>query len=502
MTLVPNHQPQLSGNKSILFLFVIVLLSASCGALKRADGPRKPKPDQEELDAIEGKRVYNPETGKYEYVTEVTEEMDTVAWNNAPATTTPPITSAETVTPSGPDAGNNTTTPELGDIVYDPSVDVESPKLDQYNVALMLPFLTNQFNPTLNSVPERSSWAINYYAGAKMAADRLSSESINLQINVVDTKASEAEIPNLLDQYALTGADLIIGPYRSKNVQMVAAFAKKNQKPLVSPFTASQAVTKENPFYIQVNPSLQTHCQALTNHLRQTYNAEEVILLARNSSAELAALKYFQDANYMYDGSTSGQRFQEKIFTDYSADFINNEDFTLMIKPGKTTVFVIPSWASESFVANILRKISVSKGPENVVVYGMPQWASFDRISADYFERLKVHISSTNFTDRTASNIRAFNLDFYNRYGTLPSNEAFLGYDTVLFFGRMIDKYGKRFQYYIDRDETKNLHTTFSFEPVVKPTTTGAENYSKIERFENKYVNILKFEGYRFVLVE
>ncbi|MEL6922969.1 MAG: ABC transporter substrate-binding protein [Bacteroidota bacterium] len=485
-------------------LFVIVLLSASCGALKKADDPRKPRTDREELDEIEGKRVYNPETGKYEYVKNTPPEpVDTIAWRDPAPDSTPPISSEQgTVITDNPNDPTNPNTDPGGGIIYNPGTDVDSPKADQYNIAMMLPFLTNQFDPSGNRVPNNSSWAINYYAGAKMAMDRLNQENIQLNISVLDTKANETAIPPLLDQAELLNADLIIGPYRSKNVQQVADFALQYQKPLVSPYTASLSVTDDNPYYIQVNPSLKTHCRAIVEHLRKKYKAEEVTLLARNNNAELAALKYFQDANYEFEGSTATERFREKIFSDDSADFINNEDFTLLIEPGKTTVFVIPVWASESFVSNLLRKISVSKGANRVVVYGMPQWMNFNRISPDYFERLNVHISAANFTDNTASNIRAFKLDYYNRYGTLPTEAAFAGYDTLLYFGRMINKYGKRFQYYIDRDPNRNLHTTFAFEPVVEPTTTGAEDFSKIERFENKFVNILSFQGYRFTLAE
>ena len=496
MTSVQNLRPLLNGSKSLFGLFVIILLLSSCAWFKKAEDGRNPRNNNDELEEIEGKRVYNPETGKYEYETEVTEKMDTVQWTTTPPDLDPPITSEDDNTTTG---NNNTTTnPDLP--IYDPSGNVNSPKMDSYNIAVLLPFLTNQFDPTSSSVPNNSSWAINYYAGAKMAMDRLNQENIRLNINVLDTKASESEIPYLLEKGELLNADMIIGPYRSVNVKQVAAFAKQYKKPLVSPYTASLSVTEDNPFYIQVNPSLKTHAEAITKHLRKRYSPEDVVILARNNGGERAAIKYFQDANYAYEGSTNAERFQEKIFTDDSADAINDEDFTLLIKPNKTTVFVIPCYASESFVSNVLRKINVSKGYNNVVVYGLPQWMNFNRISADYFERLNVHVSSSNFTDSQASNIRFFKQDFYNKYGTIPTEEAFLGYDTVLYFGRMIHKYGTRFQYLIDQEEVESLHTTFAFEPVMDATTTGGEDFTKVERFENKFVNILKFENYRFML--
>ncbi|HHH49713.1 MAG TPA: amino acid ABC transporter substrate-binding protein [Saprospiraceae bacterium] len=271
---------------------------------------------------------------------------------------------------------------------------------------------------------------------------------------------------------------------------------------MVSPYSASLSVTKDNPYYIQVNPSLRSHCEALTKHFRAKYPADQVVLIARNKTAETNALRYFQDANYEFEGTTATTRLKEVILTDDSPDFINNEDFSTYIQLGKTTVFVIPSWQNEQYVYSLLRKINVSKGPNNVVVYGMPQWLGFERISPDYFERLHVHISASSYIDPTASTIKFFRQDYFNRYGTVPTADVFLGYDTVLYFGRMLEKHGAKFQYFIDQEREAYLHTTFGFEPIVKATTTGAEDFSKIERFENKHLNILKFENYHFQLVK
>ena len=499
MISVQNHQPLLSGNKIWILLFSLFFFTSSCAWFKKVQEPDD-STDNGELEEIQGKRKYNPETGQYEYVTDVTEEMDTLRWTNN-STGVPPIVSGETPPPPDP---NNPTTNTDGQIgtVTSPSFNVESPKYSSYNVALILPFLTNQFDGTRVSLPKNSAWAINYYAGAKMALDRLNSDGANLKISVLDTKANEAGTRSLLDNPDLQSANLIIGPYRSKNARIIAKFAKEREIPMVSPYSASLTVTKENPYYIQVNPSLRSHCEALTKHLRSKYPAEQVVLLARNKSSETTALRYFQDANYAFEGTTATTRLKEVIFTDDSPDGINNEDLLIHIQSGKTTVFVIPSWQNEQYVYSLLRKINVSKGPNKVVVYGMPQWLGFERISPDYFERLNVHISASSFIDPNASAIKFFRQDYYNRYGTVPSAEVFLGYDTVLYFGRMIEKHGTKFQFFIDQEREAYLHTTFGFEPIVNPTTTGAEDFSKIERFENKHLNILKFEHYHFQLAD
>lgn len=493
MTLVPNLRQRSNGNSIWLFFILVALLFSSCSLLKKADDGRTSQKNQGELDEIQGKRKYNPATGKYEYDTEVTEKMDTIVWQNGRPGDAPPITS-----PTG--AGSTDDEGLVGK--YDPRsgnyFNVESPKLPNYNVTLLLPFLTNQFSETSNQLPRNSSWALNFYGGAKMALKRLDQEGIKLRVKVVDTQASETQTNRLLETTELLNADLIIGPYRQRNVQLVASFAKQYKKPMVSPHSASLSVAEENPYYIQVNPSLRTHCEAITREVRRQFTADQVVLLCRNNPIEQSALKYFQEANYAYEGTISTPRFQELVLNNFSPDSINTLNFGPYLKDNKTTVFIIPSWQDESFVFNVLRRINVSKQFRNVVVFGMPQWINFDRITPDYFERLNVHISTANFVDRHSEAVKFFKQEYYNTYGTLPGEEAYLGFDTVLFFGRMIHKYGSKFQYYIDRENEKYLHTSFKFEPVIVPVAT-AEDFSRVDRFENKFVNILKFENYQFV---
>ena len=58
-----------------------------------------------------------------------------------------------------------------------------------------------------------------------------------------------------------------------------------------------------------------------------------------------------------------------------------------------------------------------------------------------------------------------------------------------------------RFQYRLQENPETLLHTQFDFQPVVIPTTTGAE-FPQVERWENHHVNILKFQNYRFTKAE
>ncbi len=491
MTLAQNLLRLLNGNKLFGFLLIGMLVFSSCDSLRKAQSTTANSGsrgnEKEELPEIKGKKVYNPETGKFEIQTK-SNQVDTVKWTDVPREEAPPIVTEGSGKVIEPKHGS-------GDTSIDPGN-----KMNEYNVAVMLPFLGNKFQEYESRINPKSALALDFYSGVKMAFEDLSNEGIRLNVSVHDSEASEATTNKLLKTSELYQAQMIVGPVKSSNLKKVAAFAKQNKKVLISPLSPSSKVTTANPYYVQVNPSLKSHCQAITRHALDRYPAGQIVLACRNKSAEVSRLRYFQEAHQEVVGSSSVDKFKEFIVTDQSADF-NEMDVTPYIQEGKTTVFVVPSWSNKNFVYALLRQIRIAKGRNNVVVYGMPQWMENDRIGYDNLNDLNVHISSASNIDKEKAEIKNFRRRYFDRYGQVPATNSFVGYDVMMYFGRMMAKHGTGFNQAIDREAARMLHSTFSFEPVA-PKNANVENYDAIEYYENKKVNILKFADYYYQLAD
>ena len=490
MTLVRNHLQQLNGNNLLLLLcFLSISLISSCDLFKKAQGDDDVTKTGDELDVIQGSKVYDPETGTYVIVEEVpTEKMDTIRWIELPSSSFPPITSEGVFveTEKGPKLLE---TGEYGSKFF-----------TSYKVTMILPFLTDQFNYTDPEINTKSLWAINFYAGTKLTLGYLKDEGIEIDLTVLDSKASSSNTRRLLSREgSFKESHLIIGPYRRENVRIMAEYAKRNEITYVSPYNASSDVSDNNPDYVQFNPTLQTHCEAITRHARKYYDTDQIVLVARNNPSEVARFQYFHDENFKISLGTDTTKFREYIISEATVD-LENVDVLHLMELGDTTVFIIPSWSDEPFVISFLRKLDLAKTIDNhIVVYGMPQWMKYERVDYDYYEKLNVHVSSSLFLDPFSRDIQFFKRRFFNTYGAPPKEEAYMGYDITLYCGRMLQKYGTKFQYWLDQEVERYLHTKFEFEPVVEPITTGRENLP-IEQFENKFVNILKFEDYQFQL--
>jgi len=472
----PSHQQRSSGNNFYGFA-MILLLGIGCGTSKKAIDPHKtadagltPKFDQ-----------YNPKTGQIEKTSAGEVMIDTVEWDVVESTEFPPITNPEIViAPAGPST--------------------KSQFLDSYSVSFLLPFLNNTFD-RINGVPaDKSLLALNYYYGAKMALDRLSGEGLNINVNVFDTQASGSVTSSYLNGGSVANSNLIIGPAKKENVSLVADYCKDNGITMFSPFNASTKMAKDNPFYVQVRPTLQNHGEKIIEHALSKYEPAQIVLVVRDKGVEKKRLKIFQDA-FPKNSTDSLGKFRELILP---GDLKSLAEYDLMpiIKQDVETVFIMPSWSNESFIYSFLRQIRVAKGQNPVVVYGMPQWMEYERISYDYYEALNVHVSSEFFVDMESQTVKAFRRNFFERYGMIPDKNAYKGYDEMLFLGRRLKGSGTFWQENSGKELGEISGTEFVINPVLKSQTPPITEGFPMERYQNDAVDILEFKDYRFRKVQ
>ena len=449
-----------------LFLLAFSITTSSCNLFKKAETstvPKKDKPkDNTEVTPNKNKVVL----------------VDTIQWK-VDMKAKPPITSSGEV-PSSPYNPNGSTTGQNGGVVT-------SETKNQYILTLLLPFMTDKY--VEGTIPPKSQFALDFYAGAKLALDSISKLPVNLTVNVLDSKN---DFNSVSSRQEVTKADVIIGPVDKDGVVSAIGFADRNNTTVVSPYFPTGDVDGTNPNFVQIKPSLKTHCMNIIKHLESHYGGAQVVLAARIKDNEVGRFGYFEEANRMY----SSAKYEEWRIED---------DFGYNVEPyianGRTTVFVIPSW-NEAFVTSFLKKLNNSPRRNQVVVYGMPQWMDFDKSLYPMYENLKVRVSSSTYIDAMNPEVKYFKSKFLSKFGKLPNSDSYLGYDCTLYVGRMMMQYGSKFPYFLDREQQSVLHTRFYFNPIFKANTTADDTGNNVSKIENSYANILRFQANVFRLDE
>ena len=490
--------------KNGIFLLILFVCTTACDPLKKVQ-PTTGNNQQEELDVIEGKRVYNQETGQYEVVTDVTGEMETINWEEE-TNTTPPISSDATDSGvSNPNDAANTNN-------SGPLLDENTDFLPTYNMVLALPFMTHQNYSNDDEINPKSIPALNFYEGAKMAFDVLSNEGINLEVNVLDTKAGEGDTRNLTALSTLQNAHLIIGTFKNSTAKIMAEYAQAKQIPFVSPYYPHNALVENNPYFVQLNPSVFAHTDATIQFLKSRYQDDQIVLVGRKTRRDQGMLNLYQKAHYKYSGTTDVMPLKQVIIEDKTSSLEETMLKEHFVKE-RPTIFVIAS-SQESFAYAILRKIDIEKknfDEENediileddpVIVFGQPRWKDFTKISYDTYEKLNLHVTSESFIDPNDPSIIAFRQNFFNRYGTLPTDQAIQGYDTVLFFGRQLKNKGTGFLNTLDQEVGNALHTQYAIDRVItKQREVSDDNLNAFDQHENSKIHILEFRGFQFLKV-
>ena len=492
-------------NKNSFFLLLFVVFLSACDALKQVQstGDNTTRSEQEELEEIEGKRVYNQDSGSWEVVTDVTGEMEDVKWEEAP-NAAPPISSEAT-------ENGTVITPELGDPIFSPE---PTNMLPFYKMVLALPFMTHQNYSNDAKINPKSIPALNFYEGAKMALEVLEAEEVNLQVEVLDTKAEEANTQLLTQQGAMYGAHVIIGTFRNSTANVMASFAQTNKIPFVSPYYPHNALVENNPYFIQLNPSVFTHTKATMDYLKTRYSEDQIVLIGRKTRRDQGMINLYQKAHYgsIPDAQSFMRPLKQVIIEDQTSS-LEDTDIKQYFVKGRPTVFVVAS-SQENFVYAVLRKIDIEKknfeednkevilDEDEVMVFGQPRWKDFTKISYDYYEKLNLHITSESFLDPETDNVKAFRKHFFNKYKALPTDEAYKGFDTVLYFGRQLKEKGTGFYSTLDQSPGSGLHTQFNIErTVTQDRTTGEENLDAFDQQENKKIHVLEFRDFHFIKV-
>lgn len=457
MTSVLSRLRLLSGNK-IIGIFVIAFLFASCGgtdkAVRGTSKSRTTKSSKTKVTGVKKKK-----------------KVREVEWKEAKDEKKPPI---KNPTPAS-------------------MAKAEIIKEDVYDITYFIPFDAGNY---MNSA-QKSDRFIQYYSGMLVATKILEKEGVQLNINVVDEKKRKFE--TILQDEVTRETDAIVGPYSRKALKVAAQYSKSREIPLVSPWQASSRITNDNPYYIQLRPNLDEHYYSIFEDVNAKFELDQVYIVGRQTNQkDIKRIKKLQRMAKDVWGESDEDLLTEALLLQDSID-IGETAFDSLFNVEKPLVFIIPNWSfeDESFIYGTLRRLSVEKGLTEVIVYGMPIMLESEKINFDYYSSLNMRVARSKFVDERDSDVARFKRDFVNTYGALPSDDAYEGYDNLMYIGRNLQEYGKNFQFYLSEDQGYYLQAGYNVEPSHKNTIDDGPK--KIEYFENKNVDIIEFKENKFV---
>ncbi len=456
MILVRNHQPLLNGSKFVVLL-IIVLFFSSCGIFNSS----RNKENIKERVPLEDKDI----------------GIDTMELSIIPASELPPIVKTE--------------------VIASDEKKYETLKKESYNISLLIPFNAESLESVNGSINNKF---INYYAGVKLALKEFEKKGANMKVSIFDGERSEEAVKTILLNDEMMKMDVIIGPYDSESLKMTADFGKKNKIAVISPWLASTRITDDNPYYVQLRPSLTSHYYKIMEHVNQNFTNSEIVLIGRNDNADKNRFKFFQNANAALNVGDNPSKIQEFILKEDSLSY-GDTAFDHLIGNGGRKAIIIPNWNynDEDFIYACLRRLNIERGTTEVFVYGMPILYDSEKMDFDFYKNLNIRICLSEFVDWSDPLVKNFMKQYYEEYGDIPSSDAFEGYDMMTFIGSNILKYGVNFQMYLEDDIKRYLQTQYKIEQIFDEAD---EKFEKVKYLENKHLDLIQFIESKFVKID
>lgn len=397
---------------------------------------------------------------------------------------------------------------ELDKIKYRLNEEMISVKKDRYQVAVILPFMTEEIknNPKHLS----NEFVIEIFEGLLMGVSDLRNMGINVTIHAYDTQKDIDATAQILEMEEIKHMDLIIGPLYPGPVKLVSDFAYEFQINMINPLSSNSEIIGENPYAFLFMPSNETMGRKAAEFISSLLeNKNAFIFYGNNSGDSVMAYAYkkeielkgfdvcliegveTEDAKNILDllTNTVTIEFDAAEFDSLIVDDkiegnlrITEKDF-LVIQPDSIGhVFVASNDAA--LVANTITGLE-TRG-DAIVLVGSERWLDERAISLSGLDRLNTHLIAPTYIDKTGLKYEGLYEICMDSFNTLPTRNFYIGYEVIMTMGKMMNKLGNRFQF----DPGIN-----DFVPgeLFQGTLYGSENCNQI-------VPILKFNNSKLVV--
>lgn len=369
---------------------------------------------------------------------------------------------------------------------------------DTYTVVLLMPFQASNADFGSDRKDGRLNRFVQYYAGALMALEPLGQFSGNRKINiqVFDADATSVSLNTTLQRLKELHPDVIVGPYDREAVQQVADFGLANEVMVISPWQPAFTVPENNPFFIQLTPGLQAHAQAIGAFIGEKMPANKVYVVGRSKQpAEVSRAQLFINA------LPTNVEAETLYITDDTPE-LRNTNIVSLLSSTKPTVLILPyfSKSDEAFVYSVLRKFHAEKETKEVIIFGLPQWQGFTSLNSSLLEGMSVHLSTSSFIDITHPQYSRFRENFFNRFHTLPDQNAFTGYDLITWLSETLRMQDVE-ALIQNKDKSYRMATGFDIRPVYRTDASTRSEMSTPLYYENQDIRIIRYQGQEFSIV-
>lgn len=359
-----------------------------------------------------------------------------------------------------------------------------SPKKKVYNVGLFLPFAYRGDSARVSQL--ESNWTTRMYHGAILGVEKLKSEGVEVNLITVDTRDSRQRLSEMINAGEFDDLDFIIGPVTQSAVELMTPFSREKKINMINPLSSNSEILVMNPFAFLYYPSNESiairSASYATKNFRRNKNAavfysgdadlERALLYKEliekdsfnvpifkrvppNESVKIQQL--FVEEHEISQDSSLVSKMMDEMDSLREAGVsrwqkYSERDFV------RDTLKILPDSIGHVFIASDFSPLSTSAlsgiaaRPDTVEFLSSSRFLAAEQsLSFAQLEKLNAVFVGSNFMDYSTPEVAEFRQNYINTYLSSPVKEerlgdAYMGYDILVTFGRLLNEYGKYFQ--------------------------------------------------------
>ena len=298
------------------------------------------------------------------------------------------------------------------------------------NLVMLLPFKANQnIDFTKKDKPTKFAKKVtDFYFGALMALDSLQKKGVNITLKVFDTKNDINEVKNILNTTDFSNTDAVIGPLVYSKFKMFATNFKNDSIPLISPVSKKNHATVFKPNVVQNTPKLEDIENVMLQFIRSKYKNQNIVIVADEGTEIDTKIKRVQEFLKQNDS------IKNISVLKMEKNQIKREKFDkVVLKDKENWIILVTNPKKVATTSVVVNSLGAYPLDYNITLFALDRDKNFkeSELSNKNLNRLKVHFPLVTFAEKSNLNIINFEKSYILKFGSLPTEFSYKGFDTT-----------------------------------------------------------------------
>jgi len=344
---------------------------------------------------------------------------------------------------------------------------------DKKQMVLLMPFNASKIQgDSLKPLASRLktenflNMTLDFYSGALMAIDSAKTLGLNIDVKILDSEESKmsSNVSNIVQNFNLKNADVVIGPFYQQYAEKVAEMLNKDNVPVISPLSKDSGKAYSNLY--QAMPSSELTKRAMFDFMIS--KGGNIIMVSdpkKASNREFITQNYPQAkfADLDANGNLDGEKLKA-MFTKGITNFV-------VLDTEKTGMILSTTNVLLNEMANFQLQLAIIEPNETL---------DFEEISMKRLTILKLLYPSLTRENDSPEALQ-FKESYKKKNKIFPSQYAVRGFD-ITFDTMLRLSQGKPFEKSAEENKTEQVESKFDY---AKKDTEG---------YINKGIYILQYE--------